>query len=156
MAAPKFKGFGYAINYAKEIAYDQSMIDILSNPTLIAVCALVTDNTFASLEPWEWLVNDNAQDGILPVKQIASRANLFGLTLQNVSDLMAYLDMGEIPGLPEVSKDWYKQGKEMQAKISTIFTPAFPYVMTEAKRKKALAKYKSDLARHKRNQLKNG
>lgn len=146
--------WAFKIDYVKAIAEDQAMIDILSNHKLIAVCAQVSDMVGNQRNPHEWLIWET---DILNIDTIKERAGLYGLSLQDVSNLLKYTECShiEIPGLPNTSNDWFKAGKLALEALEAIHPKSFPYMMTEAKRKEYLTKYKTDLARHKRNQLKN-
>lgn len=155
-ARPRFPagGFGYALNYDKEIANDEAEIAAYER-------ALAHDYT----KP-----NSMQVEGYYyPIWQLAfeSRAiaKSIGLSGRDVGALADYIEMSEAQivafghwhnalEVPETGRAWHERGKAALAKC----TEAWPYddLLSVAQLKRARSKAKAALARHMRNREKYG
>lgn len=144
-------GWGYKIDYAKAIAADEARIAWLSSE----MCARIAQEllpgarlAFPDYVGWTayQLITYRA-DGIL------GRAAAFGLTPDDIRALafVSNEDRQDIIGVvgEPISGD-YARGKTVAARCDAID------IHTESQRIAALSKAKADLARHKRNAVKDG
>jgi hypothetical protein len=150
---PRSRGWGYAIDYVKEIAADQARIAHLSSePCIRASRELLPEAqaAFPDFADWDvyYLITYKPEG-------VAARGAVFGLTLEDVR-AWAYLYDSQDDALWALLGDHqpgdYARGKAIDARLGRY---AFD-VWSEADRRKALAKAKAALARHRRNAEKHG
>jgi len=148
-----FQGWGYAIDYAKEIAADQARIAHLSSEACIRASRELLPEAsaaFPDFSDWDvyYLITHKPEG-------IELRAAVFGLTLEDIR-AWAYLCDSQDDALWAVVGDHrpgdYARGQAVDARFSRYVFDVWP----EAARRRALSKAKASLARHKRNAEKHG
>ncbi len=145
------QGWGFPIDYDKEIAADQARVAHLSSELSIRISReLVPDfiaayPSYGLLEPYRLIT--------YKIDGLAERSAVLGLTLEDVRAWAYFCDEDrlEVWGLlGDEQKGDYARG----AAIDKRFDYRVFETYTEEKRKKALSKARADLSRHKRNKEK--
>lgn len=146
------KGWGYAIDYDKAIAYDLKQIADLESPEQLAVSASIHAKSDVHLDAASWCVWEHGR-GVLPTAEIIARGALLGLTVEHISALDRADSQGFLPAdFPKVPYTW----ANMKAAEDRLKELDFLQFIDEKARKSALSKARADLARHKRNKAKFG
>lgn len=142
-------GFGYAIDYAKEIAADEARIAELSSDLFVRIARELMPAAEAACPNYRgW----NAYQLLTYSAEGApARAAVLGLSLSEARAWVYFCnDAPEDFGLGDVQTGDYAVGHAVDKRLDRIWG------YTEAERKKALAKAKASLARHRRNAAKQG
>lgn len=143
-------GWGYKIDYPKEIALDRAQLILWDSPMMRAICASLTD------EEKGWIAGGTKYDVIdwvmaYPDKR-EERAKIVETPLEEFicGAIVSELDPPDLASEPEPEK-WYRRGEAVYKKFAHI-----EQLVPEEKRRQCVKKYKGDLARHIRNQKKYG
>lgn len=148
-------GFGYKIDYDRAIANDERMVARLTDPTLIAASATMTEAEWAIYETrhmdvvW-WASMDPARTD--------ERLAILGLTRDDARDmcLAIYNDGWDDPlfaaslGRIDPSAGNYRNGMDLAERFKDFYND----LDRPAKRAECLRAAKTSLARHRRNKAK--
>lgn len=145
MAHAARSGWGYKLDYDKEIAID--LKEIATAERHVPLAAVLTPEERA-MGTWHLdLVS-------FLFRNVEQRAPLLGLSPGDVADLWWYSDLS--PGAyeydaPEPTKGWYGRGKIIDDRLREQYDA---YVLSEPQ--KLLKKLRGALSRHRRNKVKFG
>lgn len=129
------RGWGYKIDYAKEIANDLREIAMVERHVPLA--AALTDEERA-MGPFHLSLPH------FLVADAATRAPLLGLTLEQAVELAWYWDLG-LPDAPEPAPGWYRRAADQERRLEAEFGD---FVFRDT----STSKLRARLARHRRNQ----
>ncbi len=133
------QGWGYQLDYDKEIATD--LREIKQTERHIPLAAALTDGERANGGPnIIFFLFDN----------VAERAPLLGLSLEDATDLAWFTDIG-MQDTEEPRTGWYGRGEAISKRLIEQFDH---HVIADPQ--KLLKKLRARLARHRRNQKKFG
>ena len=145
--------WSYSIDYDKAIAEDERAIARLSSPECVRVSRVLLPAALAAYPQSTWSDWDVYHLVTYAPDGLEGRAAAFGLSLADARAWAFFCDEGreEIwTVLGDEQAGDYAKGRAIDARLDRC---AFD-VLPEDKRKKALAKAKASLARHKRNKSK--
>lgn len=147
-------GWGYALDYAKEIAADEALIAHLTSDAVVHAARTLIPQ--AQLDRPNWDLSSIFVFGLITYKAegLLDRAAIFGLSRE---DMRAFVDAYDDRATSEV---WdvvgdpvpgdYARGRKIAARFDNFD------LYTEPRRVKALKHARTALARHKRNRAKWG
>jgi hypothetical protein len=158
------RGWGYAIDYDKEIALDEAEIARLDHPVARAVSASLTSEEIDWIEskryaytPIDWLW--------YRPELLRERAAIVRLSPREL-ELLAALRMDDVTAGHEASSwissyaesvleesSWYREAAALGKQFENLVGEN---IISESRRATLLKKAKSDLSRHRRNKAKHG
>jgi hypothetical protein len=143
------RGWGFKIDYARDIREDEAHIAHLTNPMCILISRELLPEAQAQYPEYTgWCVYEIL---VREPKTMEARAARFDLTLGCIRAWALFLDEDLVwSKLGDLQKGDYARGEALEARLGRN---AFE-VLSEQDRRQALAKARASLARHKRNQEK--
>jgi hypothetical protein len=127
--------WGYKIDYSASIAQD--LLDIAMVERHRPLSAVLSD-TERSMGPFHLSLPH------FLVADVARRAPLLGLSIEQATELAWYWDLG-LPDSPEPTAGWYRRAADQEKRLATEFGD---YVLRDTD----TSKLRDRLARHRRNQ----